>query len=503
MLRLHLSSIHLATVTLGLCFGVARAQDSVPDTPPWQSASSWPDRVIVTLDDDPRSSFAVSWRTAAEVTATRAEIVLAEPHSRFDIGARSVAATSQIVDLGAKVVDGTTHPLRWNTALEPVAYHTVQFTGLAPDTLYAYRVMGAEDHWSEWTQTRTAPDGNERFRFLYLGDAQDGLTSHWARVMRAAFAAAPDARFAIHAGDLVNWGSRDYEWAGWFKSVGFIHGMIPALPIVGNHEYYDGIVNAEDRSSINALSILWQPQFALPHDPSLPAALAETVYTVRYGDALFVMLNTMADTHFEFQAAWLDRVLGESDAKWKIVTTHHPMFEMLDRRNVPGLPDTGPERRRLWLPVLQAHGVDLVLQGHDHSYGRGYTPMAAAGRAQQRRRRPAGMVFVSTSSGAKMYDVAENAWSDFDEFGATLQRSAENTQLFQVVEIDGDSLTFASHTPDGRVYDAFRIDKQSRGVNRIVDLPNDFPIERSFENTPAYENGRYDVEPTRAVSGAD
>ena len=46
----------------------------------------------------------------------------------------------------------------------------------------------------------------------------------------AAYAEAPDARFAIHAGDLVNWGSRDFEWAEWFRSVGFIHGMIPAVP---------------------------------------------------------------------------------------------------------------------------------------------------------------------------------------------------------------------------------------------------------------------------------
>jgi hypothetical protein len=274
--------------------------------------------------------------------------------------------------------------------------------------------------------------------------------------------------------------------------------MIPALPVAGNHEYFDGLVN-EERSQITALSVLWRPQFALPRDPTLPEALAETVYAVRYGDALFVVLDSMADGYFDVQAAWLDRVLGQTDAKWKIVTTHHPMFELLERRSIPGMAETGPERRKLWLPVMQAHGVDVVLQGHDHSYGRGYTSNQPRGRTR-RRDNLVDIVFVSTSSGAKMYAIGEDEWSEFADFGVTLQRRAENTQLFQVIGIDGDELTYASHTPDGRVYDAFRIEKQAHGANRIVELPNDFPEERSFENTGEYENGRYDIEPARLES---
>jgi 3',5'-cyclic AMP phosphodiesterase CpdA len=305
--------------------------------------------------------------------------------------------------------------LRWNDHIEQPAYHAVTFTGLEADTLYAYRVMGAEGHWSEWLQTRTAPAGSEPFRFLYFGDAQDGILSHWARVVRAAYAAAPDARFAIHAGDLVNFGSRDFEWAEWFKSVGFIHGMIPALPVVGNHEYFDGIAN-EAGEQITALSVLWRPQFVLPQDAKLPDALRETVYAVRYGDALIVALDTMADRYFQEQAAWLDGVLAASDAKWRIVTMHHPLFELLER-SYPGLVETGPQRRAAFLPVLARRSVDLVLQGHDHSYGRGATYQALR-RPSASRLGDLGTVFVTSSSGAKMYGIAETRWEDFAENGA-------------------------------------------------------------------------------------
>jgi 3',5'-cyclic AMP phosphodiesterase CpdA len=463
-----------------------------PSTPPWQAATLWPDRVVITLEQDPKSSFSVSWRTQASVTATRAEIVGAADHSRFDLGAISVPARTETVDIGSKSVDGETYKLRWNDYLEPPAYHSVTFTGLEADTLYAYRVMGAEEHWSEWFQTRTAPAGNDAFKFLYFGDAQNAILSHWARVARAAYAAAPDARFAVHAGDLVNIGSRDFEWAEWFEAVGFIHGMIPALPIVGNHEYYDGIARPEG-GQVTALSVLWRPQFTLPQDPDLPEALRETVYAVRYGDALLVALDTQADQYFEAEAAWLEKTLAASTAKWTILAMHHPMFELLPR-NIPGLVDTGPARRALFLPIFERHGVDIALQGHDHTYGRGAT-YAAPRRPGTATFGDLGTVFVSSSSGEKMYRIAPERWDQFAEHRAVLRRTAENTPFFQVVAIDGDTLHYEARTATGLLYDAFRIDKSHRGQNRVTELPTDFAAERHFDNTPAYEEGQFDRVP--------
>ena len=477
------------TFVAGLSLAQAPADTRPPSMPPWQQASPWPDRIVVTVGADPSTSFSVSWRTDASVDGTRAEIVRADDHSRFDIGAASVEARTVKPDLNRKVIGGTEYTLRWNQYVTPPAYHSVTFTDLEPDTLYAYRVMGADGHFSEWFQTRTAPRPGTPFKFLYFGDAQHGVLSHWARVVRAAYAAAPDARFAIHAGDLVNIGSRDFEWAEWFKSVGFIHGTIPALPAVGNHEYFDGISN--ENGLVTGLSVLWRPQFELPRDPALPDELAETVYAVRYGDAIIAVLNTMADEYFGVQAEWLDRVLAGSDAKWKIVAMHHPMFELLDRT----YGEPGPERRAAFLPVIERHGVDIVLQGHDHSYGRGATYSGA--RAPTATRGELGTVFVTSIAGTKMYRVGEDGWSAFAEHGAVLERTAENTPFFQVISLDGDTLTYEARTATGRLYDAFRLEKPRRGPNRLVELPTDFDAPRRFDNTGPYESSRMDVQPPR------
>ena len=485
-----LNAVSTWLVVLAFCASGAMAQQ--PAVPTWQATSLWPDRIIVTLDQDPKTTFSVSWRTDASVTQTRAEVIAAEAHSRFDLGASVVEAQSQTVNLKAKEIDGTTHSLQWNTHLDSASYHTAQFSGLNSDTLYAYRVMGAEGYWSEWLQTRTAPENAEPFTFLYFGDAQDGLDSHWARVIRAAYRTAPDSRFAIHAGDLVNFGSRDYEWAAWFKSVSFIHGMIPALPVAGNHEYYDGIRNPEG-GQLTALSLLWRPQFALPTYADLPPDVAETVYATRYGNTLIVTLDTMADQYFAEQAQWLDNILAASDARWKVVAMHHPLFELLER-NIPGVVDTGPERRSLFLPIIEKHGVDIILQGHDHAYGRGAIISRGGSRAGSRRQRIS-TVYVSTSSGAKMYGIKNDAWRAFADTGAVLQRQAENTQFFQVIRISNDAITYEAFTATKQLYDAFRIEKQSRGPNRLIELPTDLTTDRTFENTGEYVNGRYDIPP--------
>lgn len=476
-----------------------QGQTARQSIPPWQTPSPWPDRIVVTLEGDPQTTFSVTWRTDRTAQATRAEIVPAAAHSRFDMGASVVKASSETVELSSKQIGDQHYPLRWNEGLAPARYHTARFTGLKPDTLYAYRVMGAEGHWSEWLQTRTAPKGDAPIKFLYFGDAQDGILSHWARVIRGAYAEAPDARFAIHAGDLVNLGGRDFEWAEWFKSVSFIHGMIPALPVPGNHEYFDGLVTA-DRRPILELSALWRPQFALPQYQDLPEALRETVYAIDYGDLIVVALNTMADEHFEAQARWLDRVLGESTARWRILTSHHPLFELL-QRPASGFPETGAQRRELFLPLLDKHRVDLALQGHDHAYGRG--AILERGRGMRlTRAQSVSTVFVTSSSGAKMYEIKDDAWAGFADSGVVLQRQAENTQFFQVIAIDGDELSYQAFTAAGDLYDSFRISKVRGRPNRITELAVDLKQTRMFENTPEYENDAWDRLPPKPAPDA-
>jgi 3',5'-cyclic AMP phosphodiesterase CpdA len=447
---------------------------------PWQQPSEWPDRIIATMEGDPATSISVSWRTANTVQATKAEIARALPDARFDKAAVIVTADTQRLELASFEHAGVSFPVEHNRHLPATSHHSVRFDGLEPNTLYAYRVQGAEGQWSEWLQTRTAPRSGP-LRFIYLGDAQNGLASHWPRVIRAAFQSAPDARFILHAGDLVNRGSRDLEWAHWFRAGSFIHGMIPAIPVAGNHEY--DTIDLPEAQRQKLLSILWRPQFRLPLEPGLSQELQETTYDIRYSQDLhvFVLNSNMAD--MAEQAAWLDAQLAQSDARWRIVTMHHPIYSSGRERD-------NAERRAALLPVLLRHRVDLVLQGHDHTYARG----SVGDRSQTPARIAAtdtGLVatmFVNSVSGPKQYPFRENGWDDYTPTGVTLDRKAENTQFYQVIGIEADELHYAAYTADGELYDEARLRKSGDGLKTISSSNKDaLPPERRFESTMPYE----------------
>ena len=65
--------------------------------------------------------------------------------------------------------------------------------------------------------------------------------------------------------------------------------------------------------------------------------------------------------------------------------------------------------------------------------------------------RRTGSVFVSSSSGAKTYPLADDGWDKFRDLGVSLTRPAENTQFYQFIAIDGGTLAYEARTATGRV----------------------------------------------------
>lgn len=440
--------------------------------PPWHPASSWPDRIVATPGAIPTESFAVTWRTDRETPEGEGHIVKASGDARFDLSAKVIPADLEVLNLKSlSLPEDRSVPVPYPSNRGPVHYHSVRFTGLEPDTLYSYRVGSEEGGFSEWFQLRTAPVSGP-VDFLYFGDAQNGILSHWARTVREGFRLVPQARFIIHAGDMVNRGSRDLEWSQWFKAVGFIHGMLPAIPVAGNHEY--DRLGLEGDGVPRYLSIQWRPQFTLPENPAVGAAFQETVYKIPYNAELSVFVLDTQGGELEAQARWLDEALKADTATWRIVTMHHPVFSS-------GRDRDSPKKRAALLPVLKRHNVDMVLQGHDHTYARGRLPMLdALGEGQG-----LGPVFVNSVSGAKMYPFQTNRWDGYAEDGVTLQRLAENTQLIQHIRIDGNTLSFKAYDASGELYDRLTVEKDGDGRKRVVSEMPESP-ERRFDNTGPY-----------------
>ena len=155
-----------------------------------------------------------------------AEIAIASAAPKFWRTAKTIRAKTELLDAsklqGANVLAN---------------YHAVEFTDLEPGTRYGYRV-GDGERWSEWFQFETASaNKNEKFSFLYVGDAQNYILELWSRLIREGFKTAPNSKFIIHAGDLINNAHNEQEWHEWFTAGGFIHSMIPSVTTPGNHEY--------------------------------------------------------------------------------------------------------------------------------------------------------------------------------------------------------------------------------------------------------------------------
>ena len=400
----------------------------------WEIPSKDPDRIILTFNGDPATKRAVTWRTDSSVKKAKAQIAVATVNSDFVKEATTYFATTEEFDLGI---------YKSNKSLI-VNYHSVVFENLNSNTLYAYRV-GNDENWSEWIQFKTANDTYSPTQFVYFGDAQNDILNHWSRVIRMAYQTAPNASFVIHAGDLVDSAHKDNEWAQWFKAGGFIHSQWTAIPVVGNHEFqrFDGYEGSLPRR----LSIQWRPQFTLPVEDNLDSRLHETVYTVEYQDILILVLNSTG--HLEKQTEFIKQKLSNTDAKWKIVTNHHSVFSPAEGRDFK-------YARKVWKPLFEKYGVDLVLNGHDHTYARGHVPVKSQNIDQSGSFKT---LYVTSVSGPKQYKVDKEQIKNYGADGYKSDKIGEQTQFFQVISVENDKLIYSAYTTLGDLYDKAIITK--------------------------------------------
>ena len=409
----------------------------------WEIPSNNPDRIILTFYGDPATSRAVTWRTDKSVNKGVAQIAVASESSNFTTSSINFQAVIEPFDMGK---------YERNSSFN-VNYHSVIFRDLKPNTIYLYRVGDGNKHWSEWIQFKTANKEYALTKFVYFGDAQNNVLSHWSRVIRKAYETAPDASFVIHAGDLVNDAHRDLEWAEWHKAGGFIHGQWTAIPVLGNHEYWPLFSDSRNRY----LSIHWRPQFTIPIEKNLNKKLNETVYTTDYQDVRIIVLNS--NYNLEEQTKYVEEKLKNSTAKWNIVTCHHSVFSPARGRDF----EYG---RKVWKPLFDKYNVDLVLNGHDHTYARGHVPEI---RETNNNSKDIKTVYVTSVSGPKHYRLDLSKLNEYTSEGYELDKSAQYVQFFQVVTIDKNKLTYVAYTATGKEYDrAVILKDQKTGKKKLL-----------------------------------
>jgi hypothetical protein len=114
----------------------------------------------------------------------------------------------------------------------------------------------------------------------------------------------------------------------------------------------------------------------------------EYYYGFNFGNARFFMIDTNQKVNpGSVQYNWLEKELANSDAEWKFVCHHHPPYSS-DENDYGNLWKTnqgnhGDLRARELVPLYEKYGVDIVWNGHIHSYERTWRASQGKGCGQR------------------------------------------------------------------------------------------------------------------------
>jgi hypothetical protein len=265
-------------------------------------------------------------------------------------------------------------------------------------------------------------DPTRPYSFIVFGDSGTGTADQLA-VRDRMTAAAPD--FLLHTGDMIysSGAAIDFD-PKFFGPYRDLLRRVVLWPSLGNHDVR------------TASGAPWLEAFLTPANN---AAGSERYYSFDAGNAHIVVLDSNASTSpGSNQHTFLDQDLAASDATWKFVAFHHPLYSSGDHGSTVSL-------RANLLPLLDRHRVDVVFNGHDHNYERTLPLRADVAVAPGE-----GTVYVVTGGGGQT--LREVGTSSFTAH-------AEAAFHFTRVTVDGGNLALQMVRADGSVGDSLTLTK--------------------------------------------
>ena len=335
--------------------------------------------------------------------------------------------------------------------------YRVRFDGLEPGEKYHYVIgsfeggddsqsgsSGGQGHWVKAGRVRSfrMPKVSEPTQFLYLGDVQFDVSpeeyEQWGEMTAWIFNENPGLQFAVLGGDMVNIpGEYEQEYAA-CSGDGSAY-----IDSSRSDSVRSAAAQNDDASDVRSAAV------SVKSDQQLAEELRGDFYYFDQGSCRFIMTDSsfLTDERIERLGTrswqlcekkiedWIARTLEESPKPWNIVVTHHPPYGLHDKDTV------SPQLRELWVPVMEAHGADLVLCGHQHMYMR----TEAIG----------GIVYVMGNSG-NMKSAVYEKMDTLPDYCMALSGNGPN---YQIIDAGRRKLQLTSYDADGLIIDRFTIRK--------------------------------------------
>lgn len=297
---------------------------------------------------------------------------------------RSIAAEP------SRVCWGTSTTSLTNTAGTGAAErdHAVRIEGLAAGQTVFYAAAttscppSAPGRIEDYFTTAPPRGGDAPFRAWIVGDSGSGNARQRAvRDAMLSYTASRPIDMFIHVGDMAyNDGTTAEFDSRFFAPYEGVMAHVPVWAAIGNHESHSANTATQTGPFYEAYI---QPTGG--EAGGLPSG-TEAYYAFDWGNVHFVVLDTEESDRTPGGAMlrWLDMDLSANDQEWTIAFFHHPPY-------THGSHDSDAESqlrqvRQNIVPILDAHGVDLVLTGHSHLYERSFlvrgaydTPTTAPG----------------------------------------------------------------------------------------------------------------------------
>ena len=377
-----------------------------PEEEPYE-ASEMPARVLLTFgDEDGMTSRNVSWICGSEVREASVELM-----DMTDSTALHVDAVGEVFE----------------SRSGKAAYYVARLRALKAGHTYRYRVWTG-DQISDWYAFHMPTEENQETSFLFMGDIQDSIGGIANQLLREAIRRNPEVEFFVQGGDLTE-RPTDAYWAETFETLDSVGQAMPVLTVTGNHDYLKNVVCTLER------------RFSLIHSYFLDSMEGvNQVFTVRYKNMQLFCLDSNREFFYLWtQREWLEKKLEESSAKWKVVVLHHPLYSTKGKTN-------NLIQRWMFDDLIRLYGVDLVLQGHEHVYGR-----TSAQTLNSQHPTP---IYTVSHCSPKNYKT---------EFPDGYDKFEKRSRYYQTVSTHGDTLfVIAKDANTQRTVDSLYIEKNAR-----------------------------------------
>ncbi|WP_284037023.1 metallophosphoesterase [Neobacillus sp. 114] len=236
-------------------------------------------------------------------------------------------------------------------------FHKVEVTGLTPGTEYEYTAGAGANTLTGTFKTAPEAGNKDSFTFNYIVDPQisNAVNSIAAGATFNELSKLTDSAFTYIGGDLTDSSSNETQWNLFFNNGG-------AYPTAGADFLKNNLISVVQGNHDNAT---FNGHINVPNQSG-------GAYAFDYGPVKYVMLNTQNDTQPELEA---QEVLLRSEAgkakengQWIFVGMHKAIYtgasHITDNDII--------ELRKYWSPIFAELDIDVVMQGHDHVFSRGF-----------------------------------------------------------------------------------------------------------------------------------